>query len=382
MPTCPDKCGSMQQNTDFEARNVLTPPWQFMDVVLCAFLPHIHRLEHEHCRRGLPPEIMKSIMKSSSHVLRLALVTGLILGFARGYSHADILYVDNLSTIEKFASNGDGSIFANVGFHGTPGGIAFDTVGNLYAAQNFGIYKYNAAGVGSLYANRFGFFSPNACAFDSAGSLYVSVPNAQQILKVSTGGVTSVFASTGSGDPFGLAFDNQGSLYAACIGNNTIEKFTPAGVESDFASGGLLSAPVGLAFGANGYLYVVNQGGGIDKFSASGVGSLFSTGNLQIISQGGLAFDTLGNLYASDYAANSIYKLNSDGVSTVFASGGSLSGPRYLAFTDDRGVPLGLLIPEPSTQPLFGVGLLLLLWRSRRVQTGSPYNCDIYVDQS
>jgi hypothetical protein len=49
---------------------------------------------------------------------------------------ADILYVSNFgnNTIEKFASGGVGSVFANTGLSG-PIGLAFDSTGNLYAAN-------------------------------------------------------------------------------------------------------------------------------------------------------------------------------------------------------------------------------------------------------
>src|ERR1051326_1622166 len=97
---------------------------------------------------------------------------------------ADLIYVANFSnnTIEKFTSGGVGSVFANTGLNG-PAGLAFDSAGNLYAAN-----------------------SNNT------------------IEKFTPGGVGSVFANTGLNSPEGLAFDSSGNLYAANASNNTIEK--------------------------------------------------------------------------------------------------------------------------------------------------------------
>ena len=80
-----------------------------------------------------------------------------------------------------------------------------------------------------------------------ADILYVSNSNNDTIEKFTSGGVGSVFASSGLISPIGLAFDSAGNLYAANNGNNTIEKFTPGGVGSVFASSGL-SSPLFLAF--------------------------------------------------------------------------------------------------------------------------------------
>ena len=88
---------------------------------------------------------------------------------------------------------------------------------------------------------------PIGLAFDSAGNLYAANYGANTIEKFTPGGVGSVFANTGLNSPIGLAFDSAGNLYAANYGANTIEKFTPGGVGSVFASSGL-SNPTFLAF--------------------------------------------------------------------------------------------------------------------------------------
>ena len=69
-------------------------------------------------------------------------------------------------------------------------------------------------------------------AFDSAGNLYAANRGNNTIEKFTPGGTASVFARTGLSAPYGLAFDSAGNLYAANEGNSTIKKFTPGGVGS------------------------------------------------------------------------------------------------------------------------------------------------------
>src|SRR5262249_55667512 len=73
-----------------------------------------------------------------------------------------------------------------------------------------------------------------------------------------TGGQVSTFA-TGIDQPEGIAFDAQGNLYVANAGNS-VGKVTPGGVVSTFASG--LDSPFDLAFDSRGNLYVSSYYGG------------------------------------------------------------------------------------------------------------------------
>jgi hypothetical protein len=193
------------------------------------------------------------------------------------FDSAGNLYVANsgASTIEKFTTNGVGSVFASSGLN-YPVGLAFDSAGNLYVANNSGytIEKFTTNGVGSLFAST-GSGSPYALAFDSAGNLYMD-QNYGRIDKFTTNGVSSFFANAGSIGPLGLAFDGTGNLYVATP-NGLINKITPGGDVIGFASGGL-SGPVGLAFDSGGKLHVSDKAG-IKEFAPDGtyVGG-FSTG--------------------------------------------------------------------------------------------------------
>jgi DNA-binding beta-propeller fold protein YncE len=118
------------------------------------------------------------------------------------------MFVDN--TIVKFTPGGVGSVFASDGLN-EPTGLAFDSAGNLYAA-NVGddtIEKFTPDGVGSVFANS-GVAFPEALAFDSAGNLYVA--NLATIAKFTPAGVGSVFASSGLSQPMGLAFTDDAGV--------------------------------------------------------------------------------------------------------------------------------------------------------------------------
>ena len=167
-------------------------------------------------------------------------------------ARADILYVTLANNrIEKITSAGTGSVFASTGLS-TPRGLAFDSVGNLYAANAGGntIEKFTPGGVGSVFASS-GLSTPRGLAFDSAGNLYVANTGISTIEKFTPGGVGSVFASSGLSGPEGISFDSAGNLYAANTTNSTIEKFSSTGTDLGVfanSTNGVSSSPEFLAF--------------------------------------------------------------------------------------------------------------------------------------
>jgi len=165
------------------------------------------------------------------------------------------LYVANYSnsTIEVFNSAGHGSVFASTGLSG-PLSLAFDPGGNfLYVAnaKNSTIERFNSSGIGTTFATiASGVNVPGGLAFDSSGNLYVSntgvdSPDPDSIVRFTPSGVGTSFAS-GLSQPAGLAFDSSGNLYEADYGTSTVKKFGANGSGSVFASSGLFG-PVFVA---------------------------------------------------------------------------------------------------------------------------------------
>jgi serine/threonine protein kinase/WD40 repeat protein len=167
--------------------------------------------------------------------------------------------------------------------------------------------------------------------FDNAGNLYVAnAASEDTIQKITPAGSVSTFA-TGLDGVTGLAYDAASNVfYAANFFSNTISRITSGGVVTPFASGGGLDHPQFLAFDALGNLYASNFFS-ISKITPTGVVSTFVSG---LPPEGqGLAFDNQGNLFVALSGANSIDKITPGGAVSTFATG--LDAPAGLAFGPD-----------------------------------------------
>ena len=162
-------------------------------------------------------------------------------------------------TIYKFAPDGTRSIFGSIPGQGN--GLAFDSEGNLFAAD-FGapgispsIYKFTSDGTRTVFAGPNAFTDgtgPAGLAFDASGNLFVSTqgdPGDDAILEFTPNGMESTFA-TGLTNPLGLAFDGSGNLFVVEENeapDGDILEFPLGGGQSTFASG--LDYTEDLAFG-------------------------------------------------------------------------------------------------------------------------------------
>ena len=163
------------------------------------------------------------------------------------------------STIYKFAPDGTDSIFGSIPGQGN--GLAFDSEGNLFAADagapgiSPSIYKFTSDGTRTVFAGPNAFTDgtgPAGLAFDASGNLFVSTqgdPGNDTILEFTPNGMESTFAP-GLTNPLGLAFDGSGNLFVVeenPAPDGDILEFPTAGGEIVFASG--LNYPEDLAFG-------------------------------------------------------------------------------------------------------------------------------------
>jgi trimeric autotransporter adhesin len=158
-------------------------------------------------------------------------------------------------TFDLIGINGDGGLATKTPIF--PAGVAIDSAGNLYIAENNRIRKVTPAGIISTVAGdgTVGFSGDGGPAtaaqltaaqlkaakgvvVDSAGNLYIADSGNNRIRKVSSEGIISTVAGGGTGglgdggaataaqlySPAGVAVDSAGNLYIADSGNNRIRK--------------------------------------------------------------------------------------------------------------------------------------------------------------
>ena len=261
-----------------------------------------------------------------------------------------------------------------------PYGVATDSSRNVYVADknNYTIRKITPTGVVSTFAGTAGssgsadgtgsaarFVSPAGVAIDSSGNVYVA--DESTIRKITPAGVVSTFAGlagsygsmdgTGSAALFrrgisGVATDSSGNVYVADTGNYTIRKITPVGVVSTFAGTVLSSGsmdgtgaaaqfnqPSGVATDSSGNVYVADTGNyTIRKITPAAVvttlagiaqasGYADGTGSAaQFFYPYGVATDSSGNVYVADSSNNAIRKITPAGVVTTIAGGSGGQG--------------------------------------------------------
>ncbi len=263
-----------------------------------------------------------------------------------------------------------------------PAGLAIDSAGNLYVADssNNAIRKIDTHGnVSTVSGLGYGsnglrnggpktaeFNNPLGVAIDSAGNLYVADNANSAIRKIDThgnvttfvgpGGTTFVSSGEGAGMnyPSGIAIDSSGNLYVADSDENAIRKIDPSGNVSTiagdqyhlgFADGDAGTAkfqpPFGIAVDAAGNVYFTDQiDNAIRKVDTQGnVTTLAGLGSekhgfvdgsaatAQLFEPCNLVPDTAGNIYFTDQRNNAVRKLDPQGsVSTIVGRGPASDG--------------------------------------------------------
>jgi len=246
----------------------------------------------------------------------------------------------------------------------TPSGGVQTLAGDDYIGVNNGTgtqASFAFASVSGLYANSCATsMSPiqlNGVAVDSQGNSYVADSGNFLIRKITPGGVVSTFAGGGMGAgyvdgpaasarfyfPTAIAIDAQDNLFVTDLGNNRIRKITPDGTVSTFAGSGT-SANVdgtgtaasfmnldGIAIDSTGNLYVTQYVGNIRKITPAGVvttlaGTAGVTGGAdgtgpaaQFNAPQGIAVDPAGNVFVADTGDCTIRKITQAGVVTTIA---------------------------------------------------------------
>jgi sugar lactone lactonase YvrE len=252
---------------------------------------------------------------------------------------------------------------------------------------NRGVVTTIAGNGGTTFTNGTGtnatFNVPTGIAVDSVGNIYVSEQNNNRIRRITTAGVVSTLAGSGTGQfadgsgaaasfwfPYGVAVDSAGNVYVADTDNHRIRKITPGGVVTTLAGSGTgqfadgtgsaasFFYPHGIAVDSAGIVYVSDKlNHRIRRITSAGVvttlagsataGSSNQTGtNATFRNPEGIAVDSAGNLYVGDRNNDLIRKITPEGVVTTLAGStqGSVDGTGTNAmFSNPAGLALDLI---------------------------------------
>ncbi|MCB4791286.1 MAG: carboxypeptidase regulatory-like domain-containing protein [Elusimicrobia bacterium] len=244
--------------------------------------------------------------------------------------------------------------------------------------------------------------TPGEIALDNIGNIYIADQTNKRIRKINSSGIISTIAGTGtagfSGDgglatsaqlssPYGITVDTSNNVYFTDLNNVRVRKINALGIISTIAGTGIvgfsgdggsatsakLVSPVGIKVDALGNIYITDGvnysqatiSSRVRKISTSGIISTFAgTGTQGYTGDGGpatsaqfyypfgIAADTSGNVYISDYDTHSsvVRKINASGtISTIAGTGtAGFSGDGGLATSAKLNMPTGLAIDISS----------------------------------
>jgi DNA-binding beta-propeller fold protein YncE len=248
----------------------------------------------------------------------------------------------DLRRVQKFDSGGN--FITSWGINGTGAGqfshihgIAFDTGGNLFAAdegknevQVFDSEGNFIASWGSEGEDPGQFSSKiEDIAVDSENNVYVVDYGNNRIQKFARNGAfITAWGEQGSevgqfNRPWGVAFGPQGDVYVSDRENHRVQKFDSSGTfiaswGVNGTSSGQFLKPAGIAVDMTDSIYVVDeQKNEVQKFDSDGniITSWGSKGNAagQFNEPHGISVDSSGNIYVADTGNTRIQKFNPQG---------------------------------------------------------------------
>ncbi|GAB3993629.1 hypothetical protein GCM10028807_29380 [Spirosoma daeguense] len=301
-------------------------------------------------------------------------------------------------------SSGDGGPAIAAQING-PSSMLVDVDNNLFIVEYYGnrIRKVSSDGIITTLAGNgtAGFSgdgglatsaqlnSPIAIALDESGNFFVSDRYNQRIRKITSSGIISTVAGTGSagfnGDgnlaidtrinyPNDLDFDRNGNLYITDSNNHRIRKMSSDGVISTVAGTGIydyngdgglainaqLNVPTALATDHNGNLFItdtynfrvrkVSSDGIISTVAGNGMASFYGDGqpavNALFYNPSGIAVDLVGNCFIVDGFNHRVRKVDTNGIISTIAGNGvyGYSGDGGAATNAQLGFPHGIAV--------------------------------------
>ena len=266
--------------------------------------------------------------------------------YVAGYSSNKILKFTENGILQTYAGTGVASSTNGTLTTATfcnPYGMAFDSYGNIYVADNGSskIRKILASGNVTTLAPTENFASPEDMVADDLGNVFVSCTTTNNIRKIATDGSVTTLTSNGSGIsvPQGMCWDLDGDMILANPGLPNLLKISPLGDVSTVAIvNGAISGPHDVKVHSDGYIYVVDSPSRIAKVSPTGVVTTLSPVSSPLC----LSVDRNGYVYVST-GYGYIYKISPAGVPSppIASNLGTIRGVEINPYED---LPLGLTL--------------------------------------
>ncbi len=202
-------------------------------------------------------------------------------------------------------------------------------------------------------------------------NVYVADGGNQRVRKIAADGTVTTIAGNGTNgyvdgpagsaefnNPCGTALDANGNVYLSERNGHHIRKITPDGIVSTYASGS--------GNGTNELTSVViNKNTGTvywSDFYGNGVYALKGGAITQVINHSlpcTLAIDASGNIYATHYDDEQVWKYTYNAANDTFDNGVAIAGTSHVAGMDD-GVGLAATFARPWGIAMDGSGNLLV----------------------
>ena len=256
-------------------------------------------------------------------------------------------------------SDGDGGPAAHARL-ADPHGIAVDMVGNVFVAEWDGhrVRRIDGSGIITTFAGtgdrgsggdggpaiEAQFERPLGIAADTAGNIYVAEDHGQRLRRIDASGVITTYAGAGDkwdGDggpavearvePYGVAADTTGNVYLAEPWRGQVRKIDTTGIITTIAGTGNSATDLGrlddpraaaitasgdLFFGDSGSVWKLNVAGEVTRVAGDRVK------DHPWLRVEDLAADSVGNLYVAENGNNLVRKVDSAGTVTTFAGTG------------------------------------------------------------
>jgi hypothetical protein len=333
--------------------------------------------------------------------LRLVAALAVALLWAPAELRADILYISDISANAVFQldtggapRNGTTNPLPNS--PGSPTGVALDPSGNLYVADQSSnpatIFMYQRVLYGNhvdagtflapvVYATGSNLAGVSGIAFDSLGNLYAASLGNGSVVRIGPGGggtnpnanQTVIVGPNTLSFPEGVAVGPTGLVYVAPFFGTSVNVYDRNGTAIGTISTGGYQA-FGLTFDQVGNLYISEQlNGQPSRVVQQPIGSNglatgttnTNYGGFGLVAPEGMGFDAQGNLFVADAGATdkSVDKIPpGGGTHSVFGDG--FANPTFL---------VAFATPEPSSLALLSMAVGAMLgygwwgWRRRRL---------------